>query len=53
MRRQLTGLVAAAMLLVLIAFLVPTLLLVQRDVEHRGELAAVQRAQAVAEMRPR
>jgi len=50
MRRQLTGLVAAAMLLVLIAFLVPTLLLVQRDVEHRGELAAVQRAQAVAEM---
>jgi len=50
MRRQLTGLVAAAMLLVLIAFLVPTLLLVQRDVEHRGELAAVQRAQAVAEL---
>jgi len=50
MRRQLTGLVAASMCLVLIAFLVPTLLLVQRDVENRGLLAAVLRAQTVAAM---
>lgn len=48
MRRQLTGLVAASMSLVLIAFLVPTLLLVERDVEHRGLLSAMQRAQMVA-----
>jgi signal transduction histidine kinase len=47
-RRQLTGLVAASMSLVLIAFLVPTLLLVQRDVEHHGLLEAMQRAQTVA-----
>jgi signal transduction histidine kinase len=36
------------MSLVLIAFLVPTLLLLQRDAEHRGLLAAMQRAQTVA-----
>lgn len=38
------------MCVVLIAFLVPTLVLIQRDVEDRNQLTAVQRAQSVAGM---
>lgn len=48
MRRHLAGVVLAAMGLVLIVFLVPLVVLVQRDAEHQAMAMATERAEAIA-----
>lgn len=48
MRRQLVGLVAAAMCLLLIAFLAPLVLLLVRDAESHASAVVTQRAQTLA-----